>query len=276
MNAPAFFQRAAKEPLLHFLLLGALIFAADHFIDSGREKPQTITVGADVQKEAHDIFLNGMGREPSADDMKKLTDRWTDNEILYREGLALGLDRGDTTIRERVIFKSLSVMQSGITLPKIDEPGLQKWFEARRARYDAPARYDFLEAVIVGDSTPESTKAFVDALAKRAESDTQSDLRSFKNRPRTNLVASYGEDFTKAMDQATPQQWIAVPSSAGLRVVMLEAAHPPVPAVFEDIKPAVYQDWRDDTMAEMSSAAVREMGKKYTVRIAPAAEGGKP
>ncbi|MCJ0763979.1 peptidyl-prolyl cis-trans isomerase [Variovorax terrae] len=272
MNLSPLFKQAAREPLLHFLLLGALIFGVDHLLDAGRADPQTIVVGADVQKEARDIFAAGMQRQPSASDMKKLLDRWTDNEILYREGLALGLDRGDATIRERVIFKALSVAQAGITLPKIDEPGLRNWFEARHARYDAPARYSFLEAVVTSESTPEVLQSFVKALNADTKTDVQSDLRVFKDRPRGNLLESYGSDFAEALDKAPVGTWQAIPSTSGLRVVRLESSKPPIPASFDPIKEAVYQDWRDDTMAEMTSKAVREMGKKYAVRI----EGEKP
>ncbi len=271
MNPPALLRQAAREPLLHFLLLGAVIFGADHLVDRQRDDPQSITVGTEVQREAREMFAAGMRREPSPGDMQKLLDRWTDNEILYREGLALGLDRGDTTIRERVIFKALSVTQAGITLPKIDEAGLKRWFEARRDRYDIPARYDFLEAVIVGDATPQSTQTFVDALNADAASETKSDLRSFRQRPRGNLVESYGAAFADAMDRAPRERWQAVPSSAGLRVVRLESVLPAVPASFEAVKAAAYQDWKDDTMAELTTRAVREMGRKYAVRVEGAA-----
>ncbi|MCZ2497915.1 peptidyl-prolyl cis-trans isomerase [Xylophilus sp. Kf1] len=272
MNPSELFKRASREPLVHFLLLGALIFGVDHLIDGRREDPQTIVVSADVQKEARDMFAAGLQRQPSPGDMQKLIDRWTDNEILYREGLALGLDRGDVTIRERVIFKALSVTQAGITLPRIDEPALKAWFEARHARYDAPALYTFLEAVVTGDSTPASTQAFVAALNANAGSEVQSDLRSFRQRPRGNVLESYGADFAKALDEAPVGQWRAVPSTSGLRVVQVEAIQPPVAARFDTIKEAVYQDWRDDTMAEMTTRAVREMGRKYAVRV----EGAQP
>ena len=272
MNVSNILKRASREPLVHFLLLGAVIFGVDHLLDARREDPQTIVISTAVQKESRDIFAAGMQRQPSASDMKKLLDRWTDNEILYREGLALGLDRGDPTIRERVIFKALSVMQSGLVLPKIDEPGLKAWFDTRHARYDAPARYDFMEAVVVGDSTPESVQAFVAALNANARNETESDLRSFKDRPRGNLEQSYGADFTRAMDEAPVDKWQAVPSIAGLRVVRLEARKPPVPAQFEAVKAQVWQDWRDDSTAELTTRAVREAGKKYAVRI----EGEQP
>ncbi len=265
-------KRAAREPLLHFLFLGLLLFGADHVLNARREDPQTITVGADVQKEVREIFVVGMKRDPTPGDMKKLVDRWVDNEVLYREGLSLGLDRGDTTIRERVIFKAMSIARSGLSLPPIDEPQLRAWFEARHDRYDTPTRYDFMEAVVIGDSTPETLETFAAALNGTAKSDTQSDLRVFKDRPRTNLVESYGSDFADRLTQLKPGEWQAVASTAGLRVVRVEAIKPGTTAKFDDMKDAVHQDWKDDTMAQLTSDAVREMGKKYTVRT----EGPKP
>ena len=266
MDISTSLKRAAREPLLHFLLLGLVLFGADHVLNARRADPQVITVGADVESEVREIFVAGMKREPTPGDMKKLTDRWVDNEILYREGLALGLDRGDSTIRERVIFKAMSITRGGLNLPKIEEATLRAWFEARHERYDMPARYDFMEAVVIGDSTPEALQTFAVALNGKGQSDTQSDLRVFKDRPHANLVESYGAEFATALAGLTPGEWHAVPSASGLRLVRLEALKPGTVAKFEDMSDVVLQDWKDDTMAQLITDSVREMGKKYTIR----------
>jgi hypothetical protein len=143
---------------------------------------------------------------------------------------------------------------------------LRAWFEARHDRYDMPARYDFLEAVVIGDSTPDALKTFTVALNGAGQSDTQSDLRVFKDRPRGNLVESYGVDFADALEKQKPGEWHAVPSQSGLRVVRVESIKPGIVAKFEDMKESVYQDWKDDAMAQLTTDAVREMGKKYAVR----------
>ena len=259
-------RHLAREPLLHFLLLGALIFGADRLIAAQRGDPQTIVVSADVRKESAEIFKSGMKRDPSPADLKVLVDRWVDNEVLYREGLALGLDRGDSSLRERVIFKALSLTQSGLNLPKIERDGLRQWFEARHARYDAPVRVDFMEAVVNIERSAESLKPFVEALNGRGKSEVESSLRVFKDRPRGNLVQGYGEAFTAALEQATPGEWQALASADGLRVVRLVQLTAGEPARFEAIEEAVYRDWKDDTMAELTTRAVREMGKKFRVQ----------
>lgn len=259
--------RLAREPLLHFLVLGALVFGADQLILAGRGDPDVITVNALVDEEARGVFRASMNRDPSAADMKILRERWVDSEVLYREALALGLDRGDSSIRDRLIFKALSITQAGLDLPQVSDADLRQWFEANRSRYDEPQRYDFLEAVLTDGSTSEQIERFTAALQAGKQGEDPSTLRVFKGRPRDNLLQSYGEEFTAGLEKLAPERWTALPSAVGPRVVRLQAITPGVPADFEAIKAEVYADWKDDTLQRLATAKVREMGKKYRVEV---------
>ncbi|OYU92683.1 MAG: hypothetical protein CFE45_22365, partial [Burkholderiales bacterium PBB5] len=132
-----------REPLLHFVVLGAALFAIDHAIVGRSDDPRTIVVDAEVDSQARQVFKASRGRDPDAKELEALRAVWLDNEVLYREGLAMQVDRGDTAIRERVIFKALSVVDANGKPPAVNETALRNWFEAHRARYDEPARYDF-------------------------------------------------------------------------------------------------------------------------------------
>jgi hypothetical protein len=254
-----------REPLLHFCLLGALLFGIDHLVAGRADNPHTIVIGAEVDAEARRVFAASRGRAPTADELAALRRVWLDNEVLYREGLALGVDRGDTAIRERVIFKSLSVIDASVRLPVLDERVLRAWFESNRARYDEPARFDFEEAVLAGDRADAAVHAFVDALNAGAPGDARAGLQVFKGRPHANLVQSYGAEFARALEQSPPGIWRALPTRDGLRAIRLQAIAPPQPAVFEALRGVVLQDWTDATAAAQRSAAVRALAEKYTV-----------
>src|SRR5262245_50283308 len=101
-----------REPLLHFMLLGAVLFALDHLLAGDADGPHTIVVDAVVDAEARKVFHAARQREPNEEELYALRRVWLDNEVLYREGLALGLDKGDPAIRERVIFKALSMIEA--------------------------------------------------------------------------------------------------------------------------------------------------------------------
>jgi hypothetical protein len=260
-----------REPLLHFIVLGAVLFGADHLLASRDDDPRTIVVDAQVDQHAIQVFRQARGHEPNSDELYALRKVWLDNEVLYREGIALGLDRGDTAIRERVIFKALSMVDAGVKLPTIDEKVLRTWFESHRQKYDEPARYDFEEAVMAGDRSESTGRAFAQALNAGAPGDREADLRVFTARPQENIVQSYGADFATALAAATPGEWQALPSEGGPRVIRLKSVTAPKPATFEDLSGIVLQDWTDSVMAEQRSAAVRALAKKYDVKVT-----GKP
>ncbi len=268
MNFTLFRNHLVREPLVHFVLAGAVLFGLDHVISAGRDNPKIIVLGAEVEKEAHDIFLGALGREPSEKEMTILRERWIDNEVLYREGLALRVDQGDPTIRERVIFKALEIMQANLALPKVDDQQLHAWFEKNREKYDEPARFDFLEAVTVGTLTPDAVNKFVAALntGAKEENSTQSGLRVFKARPRNTLVTSYGEPFTQALEKMPIGQWQALESREGLRVIRLEAKKAGEAVDYTSVQTKVYMDWKDDILQQQRTDAVRELGKKYTIK----------
>jgi hypothetical protein len=256
-----------REPLLHFIVLGGLLFAADHFIAGRVPDARSIVVTTEVDSEIRQLFATSRGREPKADELKALQERWLDNEVLYREGLALQVDRGDTAIRERVIFKALSVVDANVRRPALDEQVLRNWFERNRVKYDEPARYDFQEAVLAGEASESAARSFARALNAGAASDERAGLRVFKGRPQANLVQSYGTEFAQAVEQAAPGEWRALRSTVGWRTIRVDAVAAPRPASFERLRGVVVQDWTDAIMAEQRTAAVRALGKKYSVKF---------
>src|SRR5262249_19792132 len=121
-----------REPLLHFVLIGAVLFAVDHFIVAGKDDPPTTVVTPALGTQARETFRNARGRDPDAKELQAVRQVWLDNEVLYREGIAMQMDRGDASIRDRVIFKSLSAVDAGVKLPPIDDKKLREWFESNR------------------------------------------------------------------------------------------------------------------------------------------------
>jgi hypothetical protein len=256
-----------REPLLHFIILGGVLFAADHFMVSRSNDPRVIVIDAAVDAHAREVFKQARGHEPNAEELYALRRVWIENEVLYREGLALQLDQGDDMIRERVIFKQLSVIDASTKLPPYDDKVLREWFEKNRAKYDEPARYDFQEAILVGERSENSVRAFVSSLNTGTPGDAKADLRVFKNRPRENLAQSYGAEFATALDASPVGEWQALATKDGWRAMRLESIAKPQSADFETIKDLVHHDWVDATLAEQRSAAVRALAKKYTIKV---------
>src|SRR4051812_25168616 len=247
---PALGRSWLREPLLHFLVLGGLLFAVDHFVSGKVDDGHHIIVGADVDSEATETFKAARGRDPNPQELEALHRVWLDNEVLYREGLALQVDKGDPAIRERVIFKALSVIDASVKLPPVDDAVLRRWFEGHRAKYDEPPRFDFDEAMLSGDSSESGARRFATLLNAGEPGDLGAQLRVFKGRPRENLLQSYGAGFAQALASAPPGRWQALQTHEGWRVVRLDLATPGRPAVFEALRAVVQQDWTDASLSE--------------------------
>jgi hypothetical protein len=254
-----------REPLLHFVVLGGALFGLDHFRAGRADDTHTIVVDADVDREARETFKAARGRDPKPDELEALHRVWLDNEVLYREGLALQVDRGDPAIRERVIFKTLSVVDSNVQLPAADEPTLRAWFAAHRDKYDEPARYDFEEAALSGDSSEAAVREFVAALDGGLPGDARAGLRVFKGRPHATLIESYGPEFARALAAAPRNTWQAMRTRDGWRAMRLGAIIPAKPAAFEAVRGMVLHDWTDASAAEQRTAVVRALTKKYRI-----------
>jgi parvulin-like peptidyl-prolyl cis-trans isomerase-like protein len=254
-----------REPLLHFVVLGGVLFAIDHLVVGKADDPHTIVVGPDVDRDARETFQAARGRAPNAEELDALHRVWLDNEVLYREGLALQVDKGDPAIRERVIFKALSIVDSNVHLPSADDKTLRAWFDAHRDKYDDPARYDFEEATLSGDSSEAAVTSFVAALERGTPGDARAGLRVFKARPHASLVESYGAEFAKMLAAAPVGRWQALHTRDGWRAIRLDAIIAGKPGVFEALRGVVLHDWIDAAAAEQRTAVVRALSKKYKV-----------
>ena len=255
-----------REPLLHFVVLGAVLFGADHLLSTRADDPRAIVVTTQVDQEARELFQARRNRAPNAQELEALRRVWLDNEVLYREGLALQVDRGDSAIRERVIFKALSVVDASLKPQPADEAALRAWFEKNRAKYDEPPRYDFQEAMLYDNASEAALREFADALNKGTPGDTKAGLRVFKGRPHGNIVESYGADFARALEESPAGQWRVHAAGNTWRLMRLEGITAGKPAAFEQFRGVVMHDRTDALMAEQRTAAVRALAKKYAIR----------
>lgn len=133
-----------KEPLVHFLLIGAIVFGL-HSLWSARrvEADRTITISAAQVQRLSAIWAGEAGRDPTAQDVQRLLADYVQEEALYREALRLGLDRDDTIIRRRLAQKMGFVMtREGPDAP-LSEADLRTAYEENPQTYARPPRLSF-------------------------------------------------------------------------------------------------------------------------------------
>jgi len=134
-------SRILREPLLHFLVIGALVFGVHALWSRSQGDAElTISISAQQVQRLTAIWASEAGREPNADDVRGLLAEYIREEVLYREALQLGLDRDDTIIRRRLAQKMGFVVTQDEAGPPLTEAELRAAYEADKDAYARPPR----------------------------------------------------------------------------------------------------------------------------------------
>lgn len=253
-----------REPLIQFLIIGALLFAADHYLTVQRDDPRQIFVDKDRVAWLVDVFQQGQGRLPEPEEIDNLIVKWSQNEVFYREAQALGLDQGDEMMRSRLILKMRNILFNRIVQEPPSDVELREWFELNREKYDVPPRYTFEQFPLATIKDEATAKQFAEELADQpAPEQFSANLRKYLRRPATNIAALFGESTSRELLAAPVGHWQLVSSHKGWHLARVTEQHPAVPADFESVKTRVSKEFQeisaDVQLVEMST----EIAEKY-------------
>lgn len=132
--------RLRAEPVVHFFVLGALLFALQRALVGD---PRTIVVTPGLKSELARRFEDQKGRKPSPAELEADLREWEREEALFREAARRRLDRDDPAIRSVLVGKMQGLAASEVSPRAPTDEELAGWLAAHRDRYEAPRRYDF-------------------------------------------------------------------------------------------------------------------------------------
>jgi peptidyl-prolyl cis-trans isomerase C len=220
-----------------------------------------------------------VGTAPTPDEDAALIQRFVDDEILYREALALGLDRGDIIVRRRLLQKMEFLLEGLHPVPEPSDAELEAYLAAHADRYRSPARVDLTHVFVSRDrhgAAAERVAAELRAaLDAGAEPSTLGDPfvrgRELHAQSERDLAGIFGPAFARAAVELPVGAWSSpVTSSYGLHLVRVNRRVPAELPALDRIRAAVRQDWAEERRGELLRAALGELRRKYVVRIEPA------
>lgn len=271
--SPKMLHRLSTEPLLHFLVLGALLFAADRYVVGSADDPRRIVIDAKRRSELVGIFEEGQGRPPEPEELQELIVQWSQNEVLYREALSMGLDRGDEMIRQRLILKLRNVLFGNIVVDPPSEAQLRSWFEENRARYDRPASFDFEQFQLPEGTTQESARELAQvAGAGDVPKEYEGGLRDYGARPRANLVALFGEEDADRLVGSQGADWVPVSTDRSWHLARVTRRLPAVPGRFDNLRSQIVREWRDYARKADLAGALKLIVGRYDILVVGGSE----
>jgi hypothetical protein len=257
-----------REPLLHFLVLGALLFGLFGLLD---DTPPPAPAERIVVTEAEAERLAGRfeatwRRPPDAAERARLLERYVEEEVLVREARTLGLDRGDAVVRQRLAQKMGFLIESGAEAAEPTDAVLRSHMESHPDRFRVPARVAF-EQVPLGDDGAGPVLAALDAGASPGAVGGRSLLPAFvPPSPRQAVDGTFGEGFFDAVAALPPGEWAGpVASGYGGHVVRLGEHRPARLPPLEEVRGEVERDWRAETRVRLAGERLDALLDRYEI-----------
>ncbi|MCA1407274.1 peptidyl-prolyl cis-trans isomerase [Ensifer sp. IC3342] len=273
------------EPLVHFFAVGAVVFGAYWFFN---EEPETAGDGQRIEIGANDmrqmaVAWLAQGRPSlTRDQLQSLVDQKIAEEILFREGLALGLDQNDEIIKRRIVQKMDFLAADIAAIQEPDKAELVEWFSRNSQRFALPPRASFRQLYFSPDKRGASARndaaAALEAVAgKPADSPEVAALADpfilrtyYRDSTPDQMLKEFGPTFAAELFKLEPGGWRGpVQSGYGWHLVWIDAMDPGRIPALEEVETDVRSAWQDDRYQEIKRAALDEMRSRYTVVVAP-------
>lgn len=273
-------KRLLREPLLHFLVLGVGLFLVFQLVN-GRdtENPGKIVVTQGKIENLSALFARTWQRPPTAQEMEGLIEEYIKEEILYREALALGLDKDDTIIRRRARQKMEFLSEDLISQVEPTDEELQAYLEKNLEAFRVGALMSFTHVYLSrdkrGDAAQRDAKHLLTRLSGangRVDPAQFGDPfllpHEYKSLPESEVAKLFDQEFTTRLLELKPGQWAGpVESGYGLHLVLVhERTDGRMPELAE-VRDAVRREWLAARRRESNEVFYQRLRDRYTVIV---------
>lgn len=282
-------KRLLREPLLHFLALGLLLFVIYGYLNRGRggvESSRQIVISMDDLRTMEAFFESQWHRPPTPQEFQSMVEDKVREEVLYREGIAMGLDRDDTIVKRRMAQKMQFISEDVAAAHAPSSEELKAWFDKNKEKFALPSRYSFRQVYFSPDKRGANAQQdAASALTKIAGQPEDSKLAVsladpfmfqdyYGDKAPSAIAKDFGPPFAVAIEKLKPGSWQGpVESGYGWHLVFVDTVIPGRIPTFEEIEPDVKTAWLAEQKSTAWQKAYADMRAKYVVLL-PAPPSG--
>ncbi len=273
-------RRWLREPLLHFLILGALLFLLFHFVKGGSgTKQNEIVITSGTVRTISEGFERVWKRPPTQKELDSLIQDYIKEEIYYREALANGLDRDDTIIRRRLRQKMEFLADGMGYIKEPTEKDLQSYLQKHPEKFRVESRYTFSQAYLNPEDHQKSMQQDAAQLLSKLNNAGNSVDSSqygdrfmlgyyFSNQSESNVARTFGDQFAKRLSELETGKWVGpIESGYGQHLILISnrtvGRTPPLSEVHKQVQ----SEWMTDEAKQTSEKFYESLRSRYTIKI---------
>ena len=273
------FGRLLREPLLQFLLLGGALFLVYQAVSPAPEAPPNrIVVDARQVTRLAQQFERTWLRQPTRAELDGLIEDHITEEILYREALALGLEKNDLVIRRRLRQKMDFLNEDLGAQREPSEGELQAYLDAHAEKFAAPPRTSFGHVYVKPESDRAAARGRAEDLRRRLDAgtvarDEAGDAtllpRALENASTREIARAFGESFAAALEKLPADGGWHGPleTEYGLHLVNVSTRDPGGPLPLSAVRPAVEREWAAAQRAAAKAQFYAALRSRYTISV---------
>jgi parvulin-like peptidyl-prolyl isomerase len=273
-------KRILTEPLVHFLILGGLLFAFFQLKGGGDEDaagaaPEIVVTKGKIQN-LIEQYAKVWQRAPTRIELDGLIEEHVREEVMYREALALGLDRDDTIVRRRMRQKLEFLSEDIAALVEPTDEDLAAYLKANPDSFRSEPQFTFKQVYLNADKRGDSVAA--DAAALRAELIAGADFsqkgdrllvgQGFEAVAQFEVAKKFGAAFAQALLQAPIGEWTEpIGSGYGVHLVYLAERTEGIVPELAQVRAAVVRDWSNQQREKANAVFYAQLRDRYTITI---------
>ena len=272
--------KLVREPLVHFLVLGGLLFAWFEWKGGGSGPGSTrIAITPGLVEHLASGFSRTWQRSPTDTELKGLVDDHVKEEIAVREATSMGLDRGDAIVRRRLRQKMEFLVEDAVDAAPPTDAELEAWLERHpevfRAEPQVGLRQVYVNAGRRGASSVAEAQRLLERLqadGPQARIDTLGDAsmlpRELPLGPLPEVARAFGTGFATRVAAMEPGRWSGpVESPYGLHLVLVTGRVAPAPPALADVRPLVERELVAERRRAQLQALYERLLARYTVTV---------
>jgi hypothetical protein len=262
----------SREPVLHFLLIGLLLFLVYGWLTPAARSGARIVVTQPMVDGMAQEYRTRWSRPPSEQELSRLVEAYIRDEILYREGVALGLDRDDPVIKRRVRQKLEVIAEEQLARDAPTDAQLIAYLEKHPDAFTQPGTVSF-EQIYFAAATPSAQVEAARAAALRGSDPAllgqPTMLPPDAKNVRLDLVArDFGLAFAAEIEKLPLDTWAGpVASAFGQHLVRVRSRTAARLPPLAEVRTAVAREWENERRTSSLAANDKALRGRYQVII---------
>ncbi|WP_157995483.1 peptidyl-prolyl cis-trans isomerase [Peristeroidobacter soli] len=272
------FTRAMREPLLQFLGIAVVLFAANQLMHGGSVQfsNELITISQGRVQQIAESYRLLAGRMPSRAELQALVNDFADEEIAYREAIALGLDADDTIVRRRMRQKLEFLAEEAEASEEPTDEQLAGWLADHAADYRLPERISFRQVMasadVRGKRMNEEAAALLNQLRSGADASRLGDPSmlpaTLPPTTQRGVAASFGETFADALFAHAGEGWFGpLVTPLGAHLILVLTREPARAPELADIRGKLRSDWIEARRRQQREQFLARLRQRYSVTV---------